>query len=102
LKTLQNKREREKTLHIICCHLFSFLKKNVFKSCVKLGLVPPILPPSSSSLVQSSNNDLIMTTSTNGHPINSFGISSPKSTTLQTTCNICKRLLYSFEEILVC
>jgi hypothetical protein len=80
---------------------FSF-KKNIFKSYVKLGLVPPILPPSSSLLVQSSNNDLTMTTSTNGHPINSFGISSPKSTTLQTTCNICKRLLYSFEEILVC
>ncbi|UJR23107.1 hypothetical protein I4U23_026128 [Adineta vaga] len=43
-----------------------------------------------------------MTTSTKALPINSYGISPINSTASQTTCNICKRLLYSFEEILIC
>ncbi|CAF4372358.1 unnamed protein product, partial [Rotaria sp. Silwood2] len=33
---------------------------------------------------------------------NSFSYASSKTSAQQTTCNICKRLLYSFEEILVC
>jgi hypothetical protein len=47
------------------------------------------------------NNNLIMST-TKSISAGSFGLAQPKSSTSQTTCNICKRLLYSFEEILVC
>ncbi|CAF3351635.1 unnamed protein product [Rotaria sp. Silwood1] len=42
-----------------------------------------------------------MTTTTNISS-DSFSYASPKTLVPQTTCNICKRLLYSFEEILVC
>ncbi|CAF4328596.1 unnamed protein product [Rotaria sp. Silwood2] len=42
------------------------------------------------------------TTTKNISTNNSFGFTSSKSSTSQTACNICKRLLYSFEEILVC
>ncbi|CAF3432081.1 unnamed protein product [Rotaria socialis] len=42
------------------------------------------------------------TTTKNSLTNNSFGFSSPKLSTAQSTCNICKRQLYLFEEILVC
>ncbi|CAF1327740.1 unnamed protein product [Adineta ricciae] len=65
-------------------------------------LIPPSLSRSSSVFLKSSNSNSAMTTSTKPPPTNSYGISPLKSSTSQTTCNICKRLLYSFEEILIC
>jgi hypothetical protein len=45
---------------------------------------------------------MITTTATKAISSTSFGFDSPKASRSQPTCNVCARLLYSFEEILAC
>ncbi|CAF3962305.1 unnamed protein product [Adineta steineri] len=65
-------------------------------------LILPTSSPSSLLLLKTSHSRSIMTTSSKVLSTNLSDISSIKPSTPQTTCNICKRLLYSFEEILIC
>jgi len=58
-------------------------------------------------IITPDKSNPVMTTITKTPSSNSYAYVSPKTSSSspsspQTTCNICKRLLYSFEEILLC
>jgi hypothetical protein len=70
---------------------------------IELGLLPSTLSSTSLLLLKPVNSNLIMsTTAAKNISTNSFGFASSKASNSQKTCHICKRLLYSFEEVLVC
>lgn len=79
-------------------------KKMQSKKFLSVSFYTVGLYPSTVSTVQLNNMSTSTTTSSSGKNIstNSFGFTSPKAQNGQTNCNICARLLYSFEEILIC
>ncbi len=103
MKTSQSQRENEK-LHYIFSVVIEFLFLHYLKKIFDLYLIEVGSFPSTSysTTLSSLNNNLLMSTTTKNISTNSFGFPSSRSSTPQTTCHLCQRLLYSFEEILVC